>query len=49
MDAIDFGFKEVYFLIDLTKGIDLPPGNISKALDSMSKKGIKFAKEESFT
>lgn len=49
MDAIDFGFKEVYFLIDLTKGIDLPPGNISKALESMSKKGIKFAKEESFT
>ena len=27
MDGADFGF-EVYFLVDLTKGIDLPPFNI---------------------
>ncbi|MFX0025050.1 MAG: bifunctional nicotinamidase/pyrazinamidase [Candidatus Hermodarchaeota archaeon] len=47
IDGVDFGF-EVYFLIDLTKGIDLPPGNISNALESMTNKGIKFAKFESF-
>ena len=41
MDAVDFNF-EVFFLVDLTKGIDLPPGNISKSLGNMNKKGIKF-------
>jgi len=48
IDGIDFGF-DVYFLIDLTKGIDVPPGNISNSLKSMSNKGIKFAKLESFS
>ena len=48
MDAVDFGFEEVYLIIDLTKGIDLPPGNISNALEHMIKKGIKFAKIDSF-
>lgn len=48
IDGVDFGF-EVYFLIDLTKGIDLPPGNISNSLKSMINKGIKFAKIESFS
>ena len=47
LDGVDFGY-EVYFLIDLTKGIDLPPGNISSCLENMSKKGIKFATKESF-
>ena len=47
MDAFDFGF-EVFFLIDLTKGIDLPPGNISKSLENMRSKGIKFTNKESF-
>jgi nicotinamidase/pyrazinamidase len=47
MDGIDFGFK-VYFLVDLTKGIDLPPGNISTALKNMREKGIKFASMDSF-
>jgi len=47
MDGEDFGFK-VYFLADLTKGIDDPPGNISKSLESMVEKGIKFANRESF-
>ena len=48
MDGVDFGF-EVYFLVDLTKGIDLPPGNISDSLENMSNKGIRFASKESFT
>ncbi len=45
LDGIDFGF-EVYFLVNLTRGIDLPPGNISKALQHMKEKGIKFATKD---
>ncbi len=47
MDAVDFNFK-VYFIVDLSKGIDLPPGNISKSLENMKNKGIKFLQESSF-
>jgi nicotinamidase/pyrazinamidase len=47
MDGVDFGFK-VLFINDLTRGIDLPPGNISNAFQSMNKKGIKFAELRSF-
>ena len=47
MDGVDFGF-DVYFLIDLTKGIDLPANNISNSLENMAKKGIKFVKKTSF-
>ena len=47
LDGIDFGF-EVYFLVNLTRGIDLPPGNISKSLQHMKKKGIKFATKDFF-
>ena len=47
IDGIDFGF-EVYFLVNLTKGIDLPPGNISSSLENMRNKGIKFVTKESF-
>lgn len=48
MDAVDFGF-EVYLIVDLTRGIDLPPGNISQSLKNMSTKGIKFVNGKSFT
>jgi len=41
IDGVDFGF-ETYFFIDLTRGIDLPPGNISNSIDQMKKKSIKF-------
>ncbi|MFX1394922.1 MAG: bifunctional nicotinamidase/pyrazinamidase [Promethearchaeota archaeon] len=47
IDGVDLGF-EVYSLIDLAKGIDLPPGNISNSLESMNNKGVKFAKKNSF-
>ena len=47
MDGFDFGY-EVYFLVDLTRGVDLPEGNIKNALESMKKKGIKFLNKESF-
>ena len=48
MDGIAFGF-DVYFLIDLTKGIDLPANNISNSLENMTKKGVKFVKKTSFS
>jgi len=41
MDGVDFGY-EVYFLANLTRGIDLPEGNIEKTLESMKQNGIKF-------
>jgi nicotinamidase/pyrazinamidase len=47
MDGIDFGF-DVYFLVRLTRGIDLPEGNIKNALENMNKKGIKIVKKASF-
>ena len=47
IDGIDFGF-EVHFLVNLTKGIDLPPGNISSSLENMRNKGIKFVAKEIF-
>lgn len=47
MDAVDFGFH-VYFIVDLTKGVDLPPGNILKSLENMQNRGIKFVSQESF-
>ncbi|MHA1235367.1 MAG: isochorismatase family protein, partial [Promethearchaeota archaeon] len=45
LDGIAFDFK-VYFLVNLTRGIDLPPGNISIALQHMKEKGIKFATKD---
>lgn len=47
MDGIDFGF-EVYLIVDLSKGIDLPPGNISKSIENMKDKGVKFINQDSF-
>ena len=47
MDGVEFGF-DVYFLIDLTRGVDLPKGSISKASNDMKKKGVKFVKHDNF-
>ena len=47
MDAVSFGF-DVFLIIDLTRGIDLPAGNVSKSVENMKSKGIKFANTESF-
>lgn len=47
IDGIDFGF-EVFFIVDLTRGIDDPEGSISRALEDMKNKGVKFLKKESF-
>ncbi|MFX1568820.1 MAG: bifunctional nicotinamidase/pyrazinamidase [Promethearchaeota archaeon] len=47
MDGFNFGF-EVFFLVDLTRGVDLPEDNVKNALESMKNKGIKFLKIENF-
>ena len=46
IDGIDFGFN-VYFFVDLTRGIDQPSGNISNALKNMKEKGVKFLNKDS--
>jgi nicotinamidase/pyrazinamidase len=45
MDAKELGF-ETYVVIDATKGIDSPEGNIDKSLAIMEKKGIKIIKSD---
>lgn len=45
MDGANLGFK-VVFLIDQTKHIDLPPGNLSNALESMLDAGVKYITKE---
>jgi nicotinamidase/pyrazinamidase len=47
MDGFNFGYQ-VYFLVDLTRGIDQPPGNISNVLNNIKNKGILFANLKSF-
>ncbi|TXT61609.1 MAG: Nicotinamidase [Promethearchaeota archaeon] len=47
LDAKEFGF-DVGFIIDLTRGIDDPEGRISRVLDHMKDKGVKFVKADSF-
>ncbi len=46
MDGFEFGY-EVFFLVDLTRGVDVPEGNIKTALETMKKTGIKFLNIES--
>ena len=48
LDGVDFGY-DVYFIADLTRGVDLPPGNILNSLKSMQKKGVKFVNKKSFS
>ncbi|MFX1504152.1 MAG: bifunctional nicotinamidase/pyrazinamidase [Promethearchaeota archaeon] len=47
MDGFEFGYK-VYFLVDLTRGVDLPEGNVKRILENLKKSAIKFAKNNSF-
>lgn len=47
MDGFDFGY-EVFFLVNLTRGVDLPVGNVENALNNLKNTEIKFAKIESF-
>jgi nicotinamidase/pyrazinamidase len=41
LDGRSLGF-EVYVIIDLTRGIDDPPGRVQTAIRTMTDKGIKF-------
>jgi nicotinamidase/pyrazinamidase len=41
MDSRELGF-ETYIIIDATKGLDSPEGNIDRALEEMRKNGIKI-------
>jgi len=45
MDAKQLGF-ETYVIIDATKGIDSPEGNIDKSLNEMKKADIKIIKSK---
>jgi nicotinamidase/pyrazinamidase len=47
IDGIEFGF-DVYFIVELTRGIDLPEGNIKKSLETMKNNRIKFVNKNSF-
>jgi nicotinamidase/pyrazinamidase len=47
MDGVEFGYK-VFFLLDLTRGVDLPVGNVKTAIKNMEDNGIKFMTIESF-
>ncbi len=47
VDGKALGF-DVWVIIDLTRGIDSPEGNISNCLTDMSSKGIKFVKASIF-
>ncbi|MBY9007974.1 MAG: bifunctional nicotinamidase/pyrazinamidase [Candidatus Lokiarchaeota archaeon] len=47
MDGIEFSF-DVFFIIDATKGVDVPKGHISSAIKNMKKNGVKFVNNESF-
>ncbi len=42
-DAIHKNYK-VFIIIDLTRGIDSPPGNNSKAISAMNKSGVQFVR-----
>lgn len=43
LDGRSLGF-EVFVIIDLTRGIDDPPGSVQTAIRTMTDKGIKFLK-----
>lgn len=47
IDGKNLGF-DVYVIIDLTRGIDDPEGNISNALETMTQTGVKFVKSAVF-
>ncbi|MHA1312779.1 MAG: bifunctional nicotinamidase/pyrazinamidase [Candidatus Helarchaeota archaeon] len=47
IDARSFGF-ETYVVLDLTRGIDNPEGNVLKAIRDMEQKGVRFVKSPAF-
>ncbi|MBN1215939.1 MAG: bifunctional nicotinamidase/pyrazinamidase [Candidatus Lokiarchaeota archaeon] len=47
IDGLEFGF-DVYFIIDASKGVDIPKGNISDKLKKMKESGVKFVNNQNF-
>lgn len=47
LDGLEFGYN-VYFLADLTRGVNLPEGSVKNALRTMKSSGIIFANIKSF-
>ncbi|MFQ5980630.1 MAG: bifunctional nicotinamidase/pyrazinamidase [Candidatus Heimdallarchaeota archaeon] len=47
-DAIEKGY-EVVFVVDLTRGIDVPEGSVAEALAAMTNLGVQFAKSKDIT
>ncbi len=47
MDGLEFGF-DVYFIIDASKGVDIPKGNISDKVKKMKESGVKFVNNKNF-
>ncbi|MFX0024763.1 MAG: bifunctional nicotinamidase/pyrazinamidase [Candidatus Hermodarchaeota archaeon] len=47
MDGLDFGYN-VYLLVELTRGVNLPEGSVKNALNTMKSSGVKFANFKSF-
>lgn len=41
LDALTFGFKS-YVVIDASRGVDVPPGSVEKAVEDMRKKGVRI-------
>ena len=46
LDALDFGFR-VSVIMDATRGVDVPAGNVERSIGDMSKRGIRMLNHES--
>ena len=46
MDALDMGF-EVSVILDASRGVDMPPGNVEAALSRMQKCGVRILNHDS--
>ena len=46
LDALDFGFR-VTVVLDATRGVDVPPGNVEKTVENMRRRGINLTDHRS--
>jgi nicotinamidase/pyrazinamidase len=47
LDALEMGFR-VAVLLDVSRGVDVPPGNVERAVDDMREKGVRILSRISF-
>ena len=45
LDALDFGFR-VSVILDAAKGVDVPAGNVERAIEDMKKRGIRIVNHD---